>query len=408
MNSRSEPSQAKSSAWTPWTAFAFKNDSVSRTHRLAMQLERPRRSVLRAALYSVFWPFKAVAIAAPAAVEFSRDPRQEARSGIAAFLVFWWLLVRHNMTIRSIIRYRMWRTQNFRRAREYIQHHEIIQIVPWLSRNKDTDALDNKVRFEKSCLANNLPCAMNVATLTSSGVTFIVGDALPQCDLFTKIEGRWGGSGGQIWRFDKEELNWTDGEISYDQDELLHRLSRADPDSLTIVQPFLNNAPEIAKFSSRALCTIRVVTVRLPGEHPRIFRAGLRMPVGAMQVDNLGAGGLAAGIDSDGRLTDAAKKAERYEYHTEHPDTLAKISGVKLEFWDNVVELALAAHKKLTDVYFVGWDIAWTLDGAKLIEANVGWGEDILQIPASRPLGAEFCELVEKIRKVEATSGVAK
>lgn len=403
-----EASSDKCSAWTPWFAFAFRNDPISRAHRLALELARPKHRLPRSAFYTFFWPLKARCIAFSAAVDFSSDPLRGKKSFTSAFWMFWWLLVRHNMTIESSLRFRIWRPENLSRINDYIQHHEIVQLLPWLSRNKDTEVLDNKVQFEQLCRDNDLPCPLNVATLENGRLTLITRDGLPHCDLFTKIDGHWGGSEGQIWCFDPGSMTWSDGGSGLDQNGLSRKLSEMSPDALFIIQPLLRNGVETEMFSSGALCTVRVVTARMPGEKPTILKASLRMPVGDMKVDNLGSGGLAAGIDAEGRLTAAVKKADRHEYTHSHPDTGAKITDEQLVFWEDVVDLALTAHSVATDVYFVGWDIAWTDDGPKIIDANVGWGEDVLQMPGSRPLGADFYDLIEVIRSAEGNADAPK
>lgn len=391
----------KCSAWIPLFSFAFGKDSVSKVHNLELEISRPNQGLAKSAIYTVYWPIKAFLIAMSAAVNFEKEAHKVELSYWRIFLLFWRLLVRHNMTIESCNKYRIWRPENLARVNEYIQFHEIIALVPWLSRHKNTSQLDDKIQFAELCQKNSLPTAEIVATLKNGKINFNSGRALPKKDLFSKINGSWGGSNGQTWIYDEVLRSWSNRNVSYDELNLCRHLTEIAPSATTVIQVLLRNGAEIESFSSGALCTIRVVTFKLPGESPQLFRAALRMPVGGSDVDNYGAGGLAAGIDGNGRLTSATRKKDRYGYIEIHPDTGTQITGATVECLHQVVELAMHAHTTLTDVYSVGWDIAWTQYGAVIVEANVGWDEAVLQMPESRPLGKPFCELFEAVREAE-------
>ena len=72
---------------------------------------------------------------------------------------------------------------------------------------------------------------------------------------------------------------------------------------------------------------------------------------------------------------------------------LKVITGLKLQGWKASVDLALDAHEKITDLPTVGWDVAQTDEGPILIEANICWGGNVHQIPASWPLGEAFSDI---------------
>lgn len=113
------------------------------------------------------------------------------------------------------------------------------------------------------------------------------------------------------------------------------------------------------------------------------------MPVGRAVVDNFAAGGIASPVDlKSGRLGPCAFKDPRKPKVYVHPDTGAQIAGEILPFWEDVVALAVRAHGAFEKVAAIGWDVAITSDGVKLLEANTGWCVEVVQMANESPLGA--------------------
>ena len=111
------------------------------------------------------------------------------------------------------------------------------------------------------------------------------------------------------------------------------------------------------------------------------------MPVGRGEADNFNAGGIAAGVSERSTLGVAVGKDVRAGLFTHHPDTQARIEGVDLPYWQQMVDLALLAHERLGGPCFVGWDIALTIDGPIVLEGNDKFGVDLAQMPQGQPLG---------------------
>ncbi|WP_162183541.1 sugar-transfer associated ATP-grasp domain-containing protein [Halocynthiibacter namhaensis] len=379
----------------PLFIFAFRQDTVSAVHRHALDLKRRRgvgAKILKSLVYTIYWPVRAFFLALIAAVTIDRKLHGVDLSRIALFFTFWYLMVRYNMTIEACLRFKLWLPRNRRHAGDYIQHHEIVRLMPWLSRNQNTEEVGNKVMFEALCRKHGLPHAGIVATVTRRNLIINDGTHLPKADLFSKFNGQWGGSGGQAWTYDDVSATWRNGNHIFDEPELLQYFKDAAHLGTIILQLKLINGDAVRDFSSGALCTLRVVTTKLPKQQAEHLRSCLRMPIGQMDVDNFGVGGLSAGIEASGQLTPAIQKRDGYPIYNIHPDTGAQISDTKLAIWEDVLALAIDAHNVLTDVYSIGWDIAWTQHGPIIVEANVGWGEDAVQMPNSDPLGKKFCD----------------
>lgn len=280
-----------------------------------------------------------------------------------------------------------------RQADDFFQHYELVKLVEWLNSVPEANELQDKIQFEAMARKAGLPAAQIVATIINQSIAFQVPSGFPQQDLFSKANNKYGGEGCQLWRFDRASKTWSNGNGAKNQQELIASLVGESPEASFLIQRSYQNNAFMGKLSSGALCTIRIVTSKLPGEHPKFFRSAVLMPVGGQVVDNFAKGSLAAGIDDTGHLIQATKLADHGAPIDKHPDTGQIIAGLKLEGWEEAVDLALAAHAKITDVPTVGWDVALTPEGTILLEANVGWGGNVLQIPGSRPLGRAFSDM---------------
>ena len=57
-----------------------------------------------------------------------------------------------------------------------------------------------------------------------------------------------------------------------------------------------------------------------------------------------------------------------------HPETGVSIDGFRIPFWQEAVELARDAHLRFDSFGYLGWDVAITPTGPKIIEANAWVG----------------------------------
>lgn len=130
--------------------------------------------------------------------------------------------------------------------------------------------------------------------------------------------------------------------------------------------------------------TVRVVTLRT-GDGIVIAAAALR--IGSLRtgvLDNFSQGGMSAIIDIEtGELSEAAEPTERHapRWHERHPDTGARIAGVRVPCWESIREQVrtVAAELKMFD--YVGWDLVITAPSEfKIIEANSFPDPDVIQV----------------------------
>lgn len=119
-------------------------------------------------------------------------------------------------------------------------------------------------------------------------------------------------------------------------------------------------------------------------------------------VDNFSRGGLSANIDlATGELGPAASLTPdgSVRWHERHPETGAEIAGVRVPGWDDVQRLVLDVAAAFPYLRCVGWDVAVTEDGPKLIEGNYYMGVAVLQLHG--PLLAD-----ERVRSFYERTGV--
>ena len=105
----------------------------------------------------------------------------------------------------------------------------------------------------------------------------------------------------------------------------------------------------------------------------------VRIGRGKSIVDNLHSGGMVANVDmATGRLetNGADRNGTMFE---EHPETHTTIKGFQVPYFEEALEMVKEAITKYNVEGYIGWDIAISKDGPKLLEVNDRPGADGLQ-----------------------------
>ncbi|MDT0632224.1 sugar-transfer associated ATP-grasp domain-containing protein [Rubrivirga sp. S365] len=254
-------------------------------------------------------------------------------------------------------------------------------------------SIGDKRQFAERCCEEGLPTAPIVAEFDGGDVRWGPSaeggvERLPARDLFSKPADDLGGAGAARWVWDGAGYVGEDGERLAAADLVAHlqTLSQGQPH---VLQPRLVNVPDLDALSPGTLATVRVITAKGPGSDPEHVGSFLRMAMKDQPVDNFDQGGLAAPVDAEtGRLGPAIRKDLRFAArdYDRHPTTGHAIVGARVPQWEEVLALALEAHRTLTDVSVVGWDVAVTTSGVVLVEANTA-PDARFQQTGLRPLG---------------------
>lgn len=276
----------------------------------------------------------------------------------------------------------------------YIDHQMLADLQKYLAARCypwECEQLEDKVRFHRLCLINNLDTIPVLAEFENGSVYWPDDSegANPQCDLFAKPSNLSQGLGAMAWTWDGRDYVDRDGNrLTWSQ--IIEGLRDRSKKRSYLLQPKIRNHPELERVCGKGLASVRIVTGRSRTGELDVLVTSLKMPRGGAVVSNTKQGGLAAMIDpKTGRIfrSHVQHPGGRLEACAVHPDTGEAVDGLVLPHWSDVVTLVRRAHSSLKRVAFVGWDVGITPNGPVLIEANHGFGVHVIQGVANMPLG---------------------
>jgi hypothetical protein len=182
------------------------------------------------------------------------------------------------------------------------------------------------------------------------------------------------GSRGRSIRFlfrHGEELYLNEKPLSYARlRDLVNEMSN------DLISCYVEQCPEIAALYPRTVNTLRLLTMwDVEIGEPFVAAAMLRMGrASSYPVDNLSQGGLSAQIDLEtGRLGKGLSHpsaSRTMTWYTEHPESGARIEGFIVPRWQELKDRVLELCRHVPFLRHVGWDVAITAGGFKIIEGN--------------------------------------
>ena len=146
-----------------------------------------------------------------------------------------------------------------------------------------------------------------------------------------------------------------------------------------LMEETVHNHETIDSMNTSSLNTFRVMTFKFPDGKWVPICTFLKVGRVGSVVDNRMAGGLVVPVDKDG-LTGPAFESTTRTYWSQHPDSGAQLANIKIEMFQDVVDLAVRASRPVTHMGILGWDIALTPNGPMIIEVNASPGVKYLQI----------------------------
>ncbi len=139
-----------------------------------------------------------------------------------------------------------------------------------------------------------------------------------------------------------------------------------------VITEYVQMHPEISKFYSGSVNTIRVTLINENGNDPVIPVAYFRIGTSKSGVvDNIAQGGIVCKIDIEsGRFYDSQIPINHvYEKVIKHPDSNLELTGT-IPNWKLIKEGLLKIAEYCPQLAWLGFDIAVTEDGFKIIEIN--------------------------------------
>lgn len=152
----------------------------------------------------------------------------------------------------------------------------------------------------------------------------------------------------------------------------------------------VENVDYIKKIYPFSCNTIRFLTIWDNNENmPYIARAVHRFGVHPKSpVDNSRSGELSSEIDIKtgtlGKVFLGRRQNGTTEFSDFHPTTKSLVNGIKIENWENILSALKEIATSLPYFRYIGWDIALTNDGFRVIEINSNPSVRLFQV--HRPL----------------------
>jgi Sugar-transfer associated ATP-grasp len=358
--------------------------ALARRSRFAAS--RPATRRLARLVMTLSWPFGALVSAMR---HWSRmRARAQTPHGAGVLLDMYWLALRHSIPPLEYAAYRFNDPMRRRDVHQYVYWNDLPGLAALRTgAGADNRDVQDKDRFAAICAARDLPHVETLAVFEGGRQTRPATPFVPSASaLWSKALRLKDGASGTKWTRDGDSYRDTIGR-KVPATQLVDVLRR----QVCIVQPFIDNHPDVAHMSNGALASLRIVTGTNRAGEAEYVAALLALPHGTCTTS---AGGILCSIEQEsGQIRRAALLAG--ELIERHPDTGLRLIDAELPFWAASVSLAQRAHAAgFARFPFLGWDIALTANGPVLLETNSGWGALFHQL-LDGPLGhTAFSRLV--------------
>lgn len=251
--------------------------------------------------------------------------------------------------------------------------------------------MTDKVLFGAICAATGVASAPILAHAENGAVAILAEPEAFDRPLFVKD--RAGRGGKHAARIDRDGafVFRMNGAPLFGLGALMERLAERSGEGAFIVQPALDNHPEIASLATTSLIVFRVVTCLDASGEPQATHGVLRI-IAKFEPDWPRKPDSEWGADIDlatGRLGPLTgdKAYSCWIWRDAHPVTGERIAGRTISGWPAIAAAACTAHGAFRGRALVGWDVAWTPDGPVILEGNSNMDVAFVQRCARTPIG---------------------
>jgi hypothetical protein len=318
-------------------------------------------------------------------------------------------LIRRYRAIRRAIpaspleffRYRLWDdARSWHDRTSFLTWAERRPLERYLNPKSVADRVKSKLKSDEFFGAHLLPVPGSLGSWTAPGVG---GVAALQAMVAGAVNGvvvkpEHGDSGDRVLVFttcDGDRLQHAGGE--WWSMSRLHSVLDTQGEAW-LIQERVTAHPELAALAGTSFAaTLRLVTCRRDDGSVFLLPATLKLPSALSGIDNFGAGNVAVAVDPQGVMGDAAHGLDG-PIIDHHPTTGMAFAGRRVPHFAEAVEVVRRGQAALPGLRSVGWDVAITPDGPRILEANAWWGLDVIQQPGLRGIAqGEFVEFLEEI-----------
>jgi hypothetical protein len=235
---------------------------------------------------------------------------------------------------------------------------------------------EDKETFYEICRANGIPHPRVCAVLGVGQANW--REDLPVHFVSKDRDGAYASGFATFERIGADHVS-VNGRSPQRLDEVLDRLAGGEQ-SLLLQERLFDHDALRALSAKPVLQTMRVNTFRQSDGRCRLLFWMIKLVVGENFSDNFSGGRtgnlIAFGNPDDGRLLGARTLHPSGVGLTtirHHPETNRPFAGCSVPLWSEAVDAALKAHRHFPDFRALGWDVAITPEGPKILEANAWW-----------------------------------
>lgn len=318
--------------------------------------------------------------------------KQQNLAVIPAFLSAIRLFIFGKFSLKEIVGYTLYAPEVRRSMPVLISKESSLSKLARINPRDQQNQTENKSDFYEKCREANLPVPANLGIFhdgcgwdgngnrvegKSDWVSYFESN-FPEHFIVKDVEGVYA-SGFAAFERIGDRFQKINGD-SYDAAGLFDQLRRHSKSSLVLQERLFNHPDFQALSSNQGLHTLRVNTLRKSTGDVSLVYYMLKVPVGGNITDNFAMGTtgnlLAFGEPEQGVLKGARALHPSGSGLTTikcHPETGIPFEGYRIPFWKEAIELAKEAHGVFHSFGTLGWDIALTPDGPRLLEANAWW-----------------------------------
>ena len=227
-------------------------------------------------------------------------------------------------------------------------------------------------------------------------------------DIFREYDGKklvmkdsFGESGTSVWILTirgESVIYYTKEQNSEGKTVLAEHVSSPDefaskiahPKKTWLIQEYIQQDPVLNTLCSTSVNTMRIVSFHT-GERVVVpERSIIRFGKEGALLDNADSGGRSSAVDADGRV-----RSQAFDFINtaieENPH-----AGLLIPGYRDAVELVKTLHSFIPQLFTVGWDVAFTVNGPAVVEGNDGWDVTLNQPPRGNAMRKIWDELVKE------------